>query len=85
MEKIQQIFQKELNEGITRISDVSRGVSQIVKIVETKKSTYILKIPKKDKEKLIKREVLAYEKLKNLIPVPKIIAKTNKKNILRVS
>lgn len=78
MEKeIREIFINELSEKVVKISDVSKGVDQIVKIVETENSIYIIKLPKKDIEELLLREFIACDKLKNLVPVPKVILKTN--------
>ncbi len=76
--EIQQIFMNELKEKVVDIKDVSRGVDQIVKIVQTENSTYIIKLPKKDVAELLMREYIACKKLNGLGSIPKFVAKNNK-------
>jgi len=66
------IFKKELNQEIVSIIDKSKGVDQEVKIVETNNGKFVIKIPHKEKDKILK-EVLAIRLCseKN-IPVPKV-------------
>jgi aminoglycoside phosphotransferase (APT) family kinase protein len=77
--KIKLIFQTSLHEEVINISDASKGLDQIVKIVETASGKkYAFKSPKNPKEKeLIYREVFACEKLKGKAPVPEIFFKSD--------
>lgn len=76
--KIQKIFMDELGKEVIAIKDVSKGLDQIVKVVESRDLTYVIKIPKKHVAELLMREYIACKKLKGLVPVPKVIAKTNR-------
>ncbi len=65
------ILEKLLSEKIIKINDTSKGIDQKVKIIETTTKKYIVKIPK---EKIMNyRENFACTKLKNKIPIPKIV------------
>jgi aminoglycoside phosphotransferase (APT) family kinase protein len=69
--KIIKLFEKSLNKTVIKISDRSNGIDQIVKIIETKNNIYVMKFP--EDKVLIFREIFACEKLNGIIPVPKII------------
>lgn len=75
-EKIPEIFMKEFKEEIVEIIEVSKGVDQTVKIVRTRNSVYVMKVPNKHLE-IIQRECIACEKLRGLVLVPEIVARTN--------
>ncbi|MFH0857655.1 MAG: aminoglycoside phosphotransferase family protein [Candidatus Magasanikbacteria bacterium] len=75
-EQIKQRVEDALSEKVESILDISKGLDQIVKIIKTEKNKYIYKAPRNREETiLIFREVFACEKMKGLVPVPKIIYK----------
>lgn len=70
---IAKIFQDKLNQKVISIVDRSKGLDQEVKIVQTDKGKFVLKIPHKEKDKTLK-EIVATKLCANKgIPVPKII------------
>ncbi|MBI9053279.1 MAG: aminoglycoside phosphotransferase family protein [Bacteroidales bacterium] len=71
-DKTVRLFEDSLNETIIKIVDKSKGAEQLVKIIETTKGKYILKMPREKVQ--VFREIFACENLKNL-PVPKIFYK----------
>jgi aminoglycoside phosphotransferase (APT) family kinase protein len=67
-DKAIKLFKSKIKEKIVNIEDSSKGVNQIVNIITTEKSKYVVKYAQ-DPIHII-REVLACEKLKDKIPVP---------------
>lgn len=72
--RITNIFRRNLGEDVIDIIDCSKGIEQVVKIVETKKNKYIFKLPHQGNELMVYRENFACSHIKN-VPVPKIVAK----------
>jgi len=75
--QIAQIFQDELNQQVISVIDKSKGVDQEVKIIQTKSNKFVIKIPYKEKDKVLKEIVATKLCSEKGIPVPKIIYSTN--------
>lgn len=78
--QIAQIFQKELNQKVISVIDKSKGVDQEVKIIQTDKGKFVLKIPRKEKDKILKEIVGTKLCSEKNIPAPTILYSTE--NIL---
>jgi len=72
--RIVNIFRRNLGEDVVDIIDCSKGIEQVVKIVETKTTRYIFKLPHWGSESMVYRENFACSHIKN-VPLPKIIIK----------
>ncbi len=76
--KIQKIFSRKLRLEVKNIVDTSKGVDQEVKIVETPKGKFVIKIPHKEKNKIIRQKLATKLCSEKGIPVPKVILSNNK-------
>ena len=74
---IAQIFKNKLNRKVISITDKSKGVDQEVKIIQTNKDKFVLKIPHKEKDKILKEIIATKLCSQKKIPAPKVIYFTN--------
>jgi aminoglycoside phosphotransferase len=74
-DEIIRIFKNKLSEEVILITDCSAGIEQIVKIVKTKQSKYVIKIPLKGNEAMVFREIFACEKMLGEKNIPGIFSR----------
>jgi aminoglycoside phosphotransferase (APT) family kinase protein len=79
-EEIKNVFLKKLGYNVLSVRDSSKGVDQNVKIVTTDNGVFVLKIPHKENDKILKEYLATSECIKLKLPVPKVIY--HDKNIL---
>lgn len=68
--QISRLIQNKLNERVLKIKDSSKGEDQIVRIIETNKRKLVVKIAKNT---FIQRQIFAHQKLKDNVPLAKIL------------
>jgi len=63
-----------LDTKIQRVTDKTKGCNQVVKVVETNSGKYVIKFPHDPSE--VYRTVFAYERLKDMVPIPRVVDST---------
>jgi len=71
------IFERQLGQEVKTITDCSKGVEQIVKVVNTDVNNYVIKFPREGKAPTSHREAFVWEKLKGRGPIPEVVLSTD--------